>query len=210
MIELKKVAIAGLIVAGGRGSRMGNTDKCLLRLGDKTLLQRGVERLAPQVNAIALNANGQLDRFSEVLKLLPLMPMLPDIPPSAGPLSGIIAGLTWLQQQPEQWLVTVAADTPFFPKDLVTRLVQGLGIKTPLAVTSDHHGMHPLFGLWHKSLLPALENARAQNQCRLQQLVKQLGGIQVDFSGDGPEAFFNINTPDDWARAKKRYEITAI
>ncbi|MDN3639043.1 molybdenum cofactor guanylyltransferase MobA [Simiduia curdlanivorans] len=209
MKALKKENIAGLIVAGGQGLRMGKTDKCLLNLDNKTLLQCCVDRLSPQVNVLALNANGQLDRFNDALKTLALMPMLPDMPPSAGPISGIIAGLTWLQQQPEQWLVTIAADTPFFPLDLVTRLSQGLGVKTPLAVASDSHGMHPLFGLWHKDLLPRLQQALAQDQCRLQQLINELGGIQVDFSGCGPEAFFNINTPEDWARAQAQHALTA-
>ncbi|BFM10909.1 molybdenum cofactor guanylyltransferase MobA [Simiduia litorea] len=209
MKTLKKENIAGLIVAGGQGMRMGKTDKCLLTLDNKTLLARCVARLNPQVNTLAFNANGQLDRFSEVLNTLPLMPMLPDRPPSAGPISGIIAGLTWLQHQPEEWLVTIAADTPFFPMDLVARLSQGLGVKTPLAVASDSHGMHPLFGLWHKSLLPRLQQALAQDECRLQQLIKAIGGIQVDFSGCGPEAFFNINTPEEWARAQAQQALTA-
>lgn len=193
--------IAGLIVAGGTGQRMGGVDKCLMELQGKPLLHYCHQRLAPQVDALALNVNGSLARFSAALADLPLLPMLPDSPPSAGPLSGILAGLTWLESLPQQWLLTVAADSPFFPEHLGRKLAAGLGIKSQLAVASQQGRMHPLFGLWHQSLLPQLQAAYRDDQHRLQQLVRELGGIQVDF-GDDDTAFFNINTPADLAQAQ--------
>lgn len=196
-----KEMIAGLIVAGGTGSRMGGTDKCLLTLDGISLLAHCVSRLEPQVNVIGLNANGDLGRFTNTLATLPLMPILPDMPPSAGPLSGVVAGLTWLQHQPEQWLLTVAADTPFFPQNLAQRLSVGLGVKSTLAVACDKHSMHPLFGLWHQSLLPTLQQAINNGEFKMQQLVKRLGGIQVAFDTDAADPFFNINTPSDLTQA---------
>ncbi|UTA48939.1 molybdenum cofactor guanylyltransferase [Simiduia sp. 21SJ11W-1] len=200
-MEINGNNIAGLIIAGGAGTRMGGTDKCLLTLGAKPLLHYTHQRLAPQVASVALNVNGALDRFNRALADLPPIPMLPDTPPSAGPLSGIIAGLTWLQSHPQQWLLTVAADTPFFPADLGRRLAKGLGVKSHLAVASEQGRMHPLFGLWHKSLLPRLTHAYREDQHKLQQLVRELGGIQVDFGSCQP-AFFNINTREELAEAR--------
>lgn len=193
--------IAGLIIAGGAGSRLGGVDKCLLELHGKPLLHYCHQRLTSQVDALALNVNGALERFNPALAPLPLLSMLPDNPPSVGPLSGILAGLTWLQGLPQQWLLTVAADTPFFPENLAARLAAGLGVKSQLAVASEQGRMHPLFGLWHQSLLPRLQQAYRDDQHRLQQLVRELGGIQVDF-GDEAQAFFNINTPADLVQAR--------
>lgn len=200
-MNIPKENIAGLIIAGGTGQRMGGVDKCLLTLQGKPLLHYCHQRLASQVDTLALNANGSLNRFNHALADLPLMPMLPDSPPSAGPLSGIIAGLTWLQSLPHSWLLTAPADSPFFPDDLAVRLSAGLGMKSTLAVASEQGQMHPLFGLWHKSLLPALQEAYRDDQHKLQHLVRELGGIQVDIA-DAGHGFFNINTAEDLARAK--------
>lgn len=205
MTVIAQEHIAGLIVAGGSGTRMGSVDKCLLRVNGTTLLAHSIERLRPQVGVLALNANGAMDRFIPALNEIDMMlPILPDMPPSIGPLSGVIAGLTWLQNEPQEWLLTVAADTPFFPLDIGARLAQGLGLKSDLAVAASRSGMHPLFALWHKRLLPKLIQAQTDQHYRMQALVLDLCGIQVecDLVDAHTDAFFNINTLEDWERAQ--------
>ena len=108
--------IFGVILAGGTGRRMGGTDKALLRLGGRTLLSRAIERLEPQVEQLALSANGEAARFGGAL------PVLPDAG-GAGPLAGVLAALDWAAPLGATAVVSVAVDTPFFPGDLVPQLL---------------------------------------------------------------------------------------
>ena len=109
----------GVILAGGLATRMGGGDKGLLPLGDGTLLSSVIDRLEPQVADLALNANGDPARFADFK-----MAVLPDsIDGFAGPLAGVLAGLDWAAKHGAETIVTAAADTPFFPADLVPRLL---------------------------------------------------------------------------------------
>ncbi|HJO51583.1 MAG TPA: molybdenum cofactor guanylyltransferase, partial [Sulfitobacter pontiacus] len=109
----------GVILAGGQATRMGGGDKGLLQLGGQSVLGHVIERLTPQVDRVALNANGDAARFAG-LKL----PVLPDsIDGFAGPLAGVLAGLDWAAEQGADTIVTAAADTPFFPGDLAPQLL---------------------------------------------------------------------------------------
>ena len=109
----------GVILAGGLASRMGGGDKALLDLAGRPLLAHVIDRLAPQVGAMALNANGDPSRFSDWG-----LPVIADsVEEYPGPLAGVLAGMDWAAGQGATHIVTAAADTPFFPRDLVTRLV---------------------------------------------------------------------------------------
>ena len=107
----------GVILAGGQATRMGGGDKGRLMLGQHSLLDHVIDRLRPQVSSIILNANGAQGRFSD-LNLPVIADSLPDY---AGPLAGVLAGLDWAYAQGSDHVVSVAADTPFFPKELVER-----------------------------------------------------------------------------------------
>ena len=108
-------APVGVVLAGGQATRMGGGDKGLRLLGRQTILDRVIERLSPQVSDLALNANGDATRFSDLG-----LPVLADsIEGFAGPLAGVLAGLDWAAKIGADTLVTAAADTPFFPCDLV-------------------------------------------------------------------------------------------
>ncbi|MGB3833937.1 MAG: NTP transferase domain-containing protein, partial [Mesorhizobium sp.] len=111
--------MAGIILAGGLSRRMGGGDKGLLMLGDRPLLAHIAARLAPQVQAMALNANGEPERFRDLG-----LPVVPDtVPGFPGPLAGVLAGLDWAAANTQcQAIVTAAGDTPFFPPDLAARL----------------------------------------------------------------------------------------
>lgn len=114
--------VAGVILAGGLARRMGGGDKSLLKLAGRPLLDQVIERAAAQVDRLVLNANGDPARFAGYG-----LPVVADVVPDfAGPLAGILTGMHWARDNaPEcKWLVSFASDTPFFPSDLVERLLQ--------------------------------------------------------------------------------------
>ena len=126
----------GVILAGGRATRMGGGDKGLLQLGGATLLDHVIDRLSPQVAELALNANGDPARFAAYG-----LPVLADnISEFPGPLAGVLAGLDWAAARGAEAIVTAAADTPFFPCDLVPQLLlasEGRQHQLALAATPD-------------------------------------------------------------------------
>ncbi|MGB7240553.1 MAG: molybdenum cofactor guanylyltransferase MobA [Sulfitobacter sp.] len=194
----------GVILAGGQATRMGGGDKGLLGLGGTSVLAQVIARLEPQVAGLALNANGNASRFSAFD-----IPVLPDsIEGFAGPLAGVLAGLDWAAGQGADTIVTAAADTPFFPCDLVPRLLaEGETMQNPLvlAATPDpKRGLsrHPTFGLWPTALR---EDLRVALQGGLRKVVLWTdahNARQAVFPATGTDPFFNINTPDDLARAE--------
>lgn len=190
-------SVVGIILAGGLAKRMGGGDKCLLPLVGKTLLQRTVERAQPQVGQLLLNANGNSLRFARTR-----LPVIPDIyPGNLGPLAGIHAGLSWMQTtNPDaEWLASFASDTPFFPADLVTRLFDAAtGQNAQLAVAKSRDRTHPIFALWHASLLGKIEQQLQSGDIpRLQDWIKQQKLVEVEFEVENYDPFFNINVPQD-------------
>lgn len=184
--------IFGVILAGGQGSRMGGADKALVHLAGASLLYHVIARFDPQVQALALSANGDATRFATFG-----LPVLPDAG-SNGPLSGILSGLIWGATQGATAVVAVPVDGPFLPPDLVPRLC--LAAEGPgLALASSHGDTHPTFGLWPVSLAPALAAFLASGaKPRVRDFAAAHGAALADF----PDAlaFANANTPEDLAR----------
>lgn len=198
----------GVILAGGQARRMGGGDKGLLRLGGQTLLAHVIDRLTPQVAGLALNANGDPARFADLG-----LPVLADsIEGFPGPLAGVLAGLDWAADQGADSIVTAAADTPFFPCDLVPRLqLAGEGMAHPLvlAATPDpERGLarHPTFGLWPVALRDDLRAALGEGLRKVVMWTDRHGGRLAQFPVDGFDPFFNVNTPEDLARAEALLE----
>lgn len=201
----------GVILAGGQATRMGGGDKGLLTLGDDTLLARVIDRLRPQVAGMALNANGDPDRFANYG-----LPVLSDsIQGYPGPLAGVLAGLDWAAEQGAETIVTVAADTPFFPADLVTHLTetsQGQTHPLVLAATKgeaktkskSRSGLirHPTFGLWPVALRDDLRAALQEGLKKVVLWTDKHDGREALFASDPFDPFFNVNTPDDLDHAR--------
>ncbi|MCX7558801.1 molybdenum cofactor guanylyltransferase MobA [Sulfitobacter sp. F26204] len=192
----------GVILAGGQATRMGGGDKGLLFLGGQTLLRRVIDRLEPQVAGLALNANGDPARFAPFG-----LPVLADpIDGFAGPLAGVLAGMDWAAAQGAETLVTAAADTPFFPCDLVPQLLlNGESMTHPLvlAATPDvkrGRARHPTFGLWPVALREDLRAALNDGLRKVVQWSERHGGREAFFPQE--EAFFNINRPEDLTLAE--------
>ncbi|WP_133486687.1 molybdenum cofactor guanylyltransferase MobA [Aliiroseovarius marinus] len=198
----------GIILAGGLATRMGGGDKGRLPLGDGTLLSHVIDRLAPQVEGMALNANGDPARFADTG-----LPVLPDsIDGYAGPLAGVLAGLDWAAEQGATHVVSAAADTPFFPRDLVDRLLiaaQRDGTEIALAATLDPQRgamRQPTFGLWPVALRDDLRAALEDGLRKVVLWTDQHGAATASFLPAPFDPFFNVNTPDDLSQAEQLLE----
>lgn len=187
--------ITGVILAGGLAKRMGGGDKCLLPLGGKTLLQRSIERAQPQVSELILNANGNSLRFARS-RLPVIADLFANFP---GPLAGIHAALTFMDERNpnNEWLASFACDTPFFPRDMVQQLLAAAG-DSRLVVARSNGRVHPIFALWHASMLGKVEQRLQKGDTpRLQEWIEDFAPVYVDFPSASYDPFFNINTPQD-------------
>jgi len=195
--------VPGVILAGGQSRRMGGGDKALLDLGGETLMARVIARLAPQVGTMAINANGDAARYAGFG-----LPVIADsLNGFVGPLAGVLAGLDWAAEAGADHIVTVAADTPFFPLDLVARL-QDMQSQSgqPIVMAATRGGArglsrHPTFGLWPVSLRASLRTALKDGTRKVVAWTDAQGCASAVFSSEPFDRFFNINTPEDRAHA---------
>lgn len=194
-----------MILAGGLARRMGGGDKALLPLGGEPLLARVIARLAPQVEEMALNANGDPARFAEFG-----LPVVPDtVEGFAGPLAGVLAGMRWAAACGYSHVASAAGDTPFFPEDLVARLsaaAEAEGRPIALAATDEpERGLsdHPTFGLWPVRVADDLEAALAEERMRKVVVWCERHGAARAMFDAARAPFFNVNTPDDMLEAER-------
>ena len=178
--------ITGLVLAGGLGRRMGGADKGRLPWRGRPLAAHAIERLAPQVGALAISANRNTDAYAAFG-----VPVLADTLPGAlGPLAGVLAGM---RHAATPWLAVVPCDAPRFPADLVARLAAGRG-DAPLAYARAGR-THPVFCLVPTALADALERSLVAGDRRVERWLQASGGVAVDF--DDAAAFANLNTPEN-------------
>lgn len=193
-------APVGVILAGGQARRMGGGDKGLLPLGGRALLDHVIDRLSPQVDALAVNANGDSTRFRNYD-----LPILADsVDGFVGPLAGVLAGLDWAATQDATHVVTAAADTPFFPADLVPQLTLAAETqRKPIALARTKNGRHPTFGLWPVDLRDNLRQALQNGVRKVVAWTDVHGTAMADFPTTGFDPFFNVNTPEDLEEATR-------
>jgi molybdopterin-guanine dinucleotide biosynthesis protein A len=186
----QKLGVTGLVLAGGRGSRMGNIDKGLVLLQGEPMIRKVIERLVVQVDEILINANRNLEQYEAFGH-----PVVRDrVEGFAGPLAGLHAGLMRAQHP---LVVTVPCDSPFLPLDLVTRLLQGLADGDgDLAVARTFDQPHPVFALVRQGVLPHLTSFLEGGGRKIDAWYASLKAIEVSFD-DEADAFRNINTADE-------------
>lgn len=195
-----------LILAGGLGRRidapaLGAPEKPLVPLAGRPLIAHVIDRIRPQAGEILINANtaaGTYERFG--------LPVLPDsIAGHPGPLAGVLAGLEHLARwELHTSLITVAADTPFLPDDLVGRLTQR-HLETGTVVCAESGGQrHPVIALWPASARAALRQSLEAGRLKVGLLLDGLNAVTVAWEGHPDDPFFNVNMPEDLAIAEKR------
>lgn len=194
--------IAGVILAGGQSRRMGGGDKCCLALGGRPILARIIERVRPQVGKLVLNANGDPARFAEFG-----LPVVSDaVPDYAGPLAGVLTGMLWARDHVPgcAWIVTAAGDAPFVPHDLVELMMDAVrGTVADMAVAASGGRDHPVFGLWPVRLAQDLRAALIEEGVRKVDLwTDRYRLVRADWPDVPVDPFFNLNTPEDFARAE--------
>jgi molybdenum cofactor guanylyltransferase len=191
--------ITGVILAGGLSRRMGGGDKGLLELAGRPMLAHVIERLAPQVDALIINANGNPQRFAALG-----LPVVADtIAGFAGPLAGVLAGMRWAAANATdaRLIVTVAGDAPMLPRDLAERLrtaVRDGGGR--IALAQSYGALHPVIGLWPVDLADDLEAALRAGVRKVLDFTHRHGMACVPFApvqlcGLAIDPFFNANTP---------------
>lgn len=202
-MALEADSIIGVLLAGGLARRMGGGDKPMQTVGGQSMLARVVTRLAPQCDGLILNANGDPARFAD-LKLPVVADAVDGFP---GPLAGVLAGLDWVAlNRPEaRWMLSAAADCPFLPRDLVSRLDNARRAQNaPLAVAASGGQSHHVIALWSLALREPLREAVVNEGCRaVGRWMARYPVAAVEWPLTPFDPFFNANTPEDLAEANR-------
>jgi molybdopterin-guanine dinucleotide biosynthesis protein A len=204
-----KTTTIGVVLAGGLARRMGGGDKPMRRIGGRTILDHVIERLKPQCEGLLLNANGDPARFARFT-----LPVIPDtVEDYPGPLAGVLAGLDWAAaNRPDaEWVVSVAGDCPFLPRDLVARLHEARRAEdAQLAVASSGGRTHPVIGLWSVGLREELRHALVGEGLRkIDRWTARYRLATVSWPTEPVDPFFNANTVDDLAEAERLASLVA-
>ncbi|HEY8581238.1 MAG TPA: molybdenum cofactor guanylyltransferase MobA [Beijerinckiaceae bacterium] len=192
-----------VILAGGLARRMGGGDKPLRRIAGRTILEHVIARLAPQAGPMTLNANGDPARFAAFG-----LPVTPDsVEGFVGPLAGVLAGMDWAAGRAER-VLSVAADCPFLPMDLVARL-EAEGGAADIVVARSGGQAHPVIALWRVDLREDLRRALVEEQMRkIDRWTARHTVAHVDWPTEPVDPFFNANTPDDVTLAETLARLT--
>jgi molybdopterin-guanine dinucleotide biosynthesis protein A len=197
MTQTPPPAVSGIILAGGRATRMGGIDKGLVDIAGRPMIEHIIERLRPQTQALIINAN----RSHEHYAAYGLPVVADDFGDFAGPLAGMAAGLA---KAATPWAVAVPCDSPLLPPDLVARLWAALQREqAELAVAWAEERMQPVFALLPQALLPSLRDFLAGGDRKIDRWYGRHRVALADFS-DSPDTFLNINTADEQAALEAR------
>jgi molybdenum cofactor guanylyltransferase len=193
----------GVLLAGGLARRMGGGDKPMRQIGGRTILERVIARLQPQCDGLILNANGDPARFA-AFGLPVVADSVADFP---GPLAGILAALDWTAANRPgiAFILSAAADCPFLPRDLVSRLHRARAEeKAELAVAASGGQSHPVIGLWNVALREELRHALVVEDIRkIDRWTARYKLATVEWPTAPLDPFFNANTMDDIAEAER-------
>ena len=182
--------ITAVILAGGRGRRMGGKDKGLMEINDLPLIEHVLSSVSPQAGHLIINANRNIEEYQRYG-----FPVVSDtMADYQGPLAGFASAMAAAETE---YIVTIPCDSPLLPDDLVQRLVQALNREdAELAVAQDGERLQPVFALLRVSLLPSLLDFLQRGDRKIDLWYAQHKMAKADFS-DIPETFLNVNTPAD-------------
>jgi molybdopterin-guanine dinucleotide biosynthesis protein A len=194
---MSEAPVCGIILAGGLARRMGGGDKPLRTIAGKPILVHVIDRLQPQCARLVLNANGDPARFAS----FGLPVVADDVPDFAGPLAGILAGLSWIAANvPDcKCAASVAADTPFIPRDLIVRLQMArLNEACDIAVAASGGRTHPVIALWPIALRTELRRALTEEgERKIDRFTGRYQVAEVSWPKEPYDPFFNVNEASD-------------
>ena len=192
---IQRQQITGVILAGGKSSRMGFCDKALIRLGGTPLIEHVIRNSSNQVGQLVISANRNSEKF-EYLEL----PLIPDIKQAyAGPLVGILSAMYWMisagKSPDSTYLACFPADVPWFPDTLIKQLTRALETQCKRVAWSEGRGqVQPLFSLWSLETLPVIEQAVTNGQFGPKLIMPLIDNVLVKFKNTDHRHFLNINT----------------
>jgi molybdopterin-guanine dinucleotide biosynthesis protein A len=200
---IKADQLVGVILAGGLSRRMGGGDKSMLALGGQPILNYVVDLAQAQVDTVLLNVNGDAQRFAAFE-----LPVQADIVPDfAGPLAGVVSAMAWAKQHKPSatHIITMAADTPFFPADYVSRMIKQMQLGGQRLACASYEGRtQPVFGLWPVDLFDDLYRAIVEDDMRkVDRFTSPYGVADVAFDELTHNPFFNVNRPEDLSLAEQ-------
>ena len=191
--------LGGVVLCGGQAKRLGGVEKGLLSLEGKPVAQHAAERLRPQVSWLALSVNRERERYAALG-----LPVLPDLRSGfCGPLAGVEAAWSSLPRR-LSFLLTVPGDAPFLPEDLGERLLRGMEACGGRGAYA-HDGVRGQFlcALFARQCEPLLRNFLDRGGRRAEEFLQSIGATAIDFSGRAAD-FWNVNSPEDWERIRRR------
>lgn len=202
--------IVGIILAGGQSRRFGGGDKFLKKLNGKLLIDHVVDRLQLQTSELIINSNSD-----PILFKTQDLPVVPDsIQGFAGPLAGVLTGMEWVQKnKPEhQWIASFPSDSPFIPLNCVKKLqLCALKEKADIVCAASGGRTHPVCAIWRVSLARNLREAMLNEGIRRIDVWTSRHQLSsVNFPHEPYDSFFNINRPEDLARAKEIIQFNVI
>lgn len=203
MIDRKN--IIGIVIAGGRSTRMGGGDKALLALGGTTILDAVLDKLQRQTATVAINTNSENAEFTQ----RPVASFPDTIAGFQGPLAGLLSAMLWARKHHAgaTHILTVAGDSPFFPDDMTQKLAAAAPDIDTIVMAESGGFNHPVFALWPLALCDDLQKWLDETGIlKVMAWVRSHPHKFVDFPfHEAGDPFFNINTPEDLAAANKIY-----
>jgi len=204
MTMVNKENILGVILAGGQSRRMGNKNKLLATINNKSLLEITSNLVKNQLNRVIINSNIQVDSNNKLnFEIVP-----DEIDGYLGPLSGIFSAMKWAKKNfPDcQWIASFPVDSIFFPDNFIDVMISKIKKETQIVCAKSNGRIHPVFALWSIVLVNALEKALVEDGIRrIDEWTTRYNLEIVNFKFKKLDPFFNINTFDDLEKAKNYY-----
>ena len=192
---------SAVILAGGAAKRLGGGDKPLRMIGGKPILDWIIERIKPQIHALALSANGNPARFAAYSR-----DILPDFEPHLGPMAGIVSAMEWAKKTNPiaSHVLILSGDSPFIPSDLVRRLAELPSIAPDSMIAASSAGRtHPTIGFWPIAASDRIKQAIIEGKGRrVSDWLEVFPHQSVEWETQPFDPFFNINTQEDLAAAE--------
>ena len=193
--------ILAVVLAGGKSKRFGE-DKNQIKLGDKTLLEHVLSKINNKFEEILIVTSHNLE-----IKKSENITIIPDCFDDFGPLAGVLSSMKWAKENQKQykWVATFPSDTPFFDISIIEEYKKRININdSSLYFIKSNNKRHNIFGLWSIDLLDVLEDDLKNNNFRkVEDWANKIGVKTIDIEVNEFDPFFNINTKEDFEKAKK-------